>query len=148
MIVEINYLLIGQLAEQAGTTKDTIRHYDQMGLLKSRKRQAGSRHYSEYHPECIHRIKTIKEAQTVGFKLTEMRGSFNDYFDGTLDVDEQIVAVSAKLDQAQRQQRSLDRVIEQLTHRLSQLEQMKVANLQSIPRFEMDQMTDLPSQKK
>ena len=142
MIAEINYLLIGQLAEQAGTTKDTIRHYDQMGLLKSRKRQAGSRHYSEYHPECIHRIKTIKEAQTVGFKLTEMRGSFNDYFDGTLDVDEQIVAVSAKLDQAQRQQRSLDRVIEQLTHRLSQLEQMKVANLQSIPRFEMDQMTD------
>ena len=37
---DTSFLLIGALATQANTTKDTIRHYDEMGLLKSRKRQA------------------------------------------------------------------------------------------------------------
>lgn len=148
MHTEVNYLLIGELAKQAGTTKDTIRHYDQLGLLKSRKRQAGSRYYSEYHPECVHRIKTIKDAQTVGFKLTEIRGSFNDYYDGTLNVEEQIVTITEKLEQAQRQQRSLEMVIAQLTNRLSQLQQMKLANFQSIPRHDIEPLPNPPSQKK
>jgi DNA-binding transcriptional MerR regulator len=148
MQTEVHYLLIGELAKQAGTTKDTIRHYDQLGLLKSRKRQAGSRHYSEYHPECIHRIKTIKDAQTVGFKLTEMRGSFNDYYDGTLNVEEQIVTITEKLEQALKQQRSLDTVIMQLTNRLAQLEQMKLANFQSVPRCEIEDLSESPLREK
>ena len=46
MAPDTSFLLIGKLATTANTTKDTIRHYDQLGLLKSRKRQAGSRLYT------------------------------------------------------------------------------------------------------
>ena len=63
MALDISFLLIGELAAKANTTKDTVRHYEQLGLLKSRKRQAGSRLYTEFHPECIERIELIKSAQ-------------------------------------------------------------------------------------
>ena len=129
-----HYLLIGQLARAADTTKDTIRHYDELGLLKSRKRQAGSRLYTEYHPECIERIELIKGAQTIGFKLNEIKNGLNDYYDGTLDIDEQIQAISAKLEQAKRQQLTLTTVIGQLNERLTRLQQMKSENHQMIRR--------------
>lgn len=45
-----SFLLIGALAAQANTTKDTVRYYYEMGLLKSRQCQAGSRLYTEFHP--------------------------------------------------------------------------------------------------
>ncbi|WP_131668238.1 MerR family transcriptional regulator [Psychrobacter pygoscelis] len=131
---DIHYLLIGQLARAANTTKDTIRHYDELGLLKSRKRQAGSRLYTEYHPECIERIELIKGAQTIGFKLNEIKNGLNDYYDGTLDIDEQIQAISAKLEQAKRQQLTLTTVIGQLNERLIRLKQMKSDNYQMIRR--------------
>lgn len=126
MNTDADYLLIGQLVKQANTTKDTIRHYDQLGLLKSRKRQAGSRYYTEYHRQCIDRIKIIKEAQAVGFKLSEIKDSFNDYYDGNLDIDEQILTIQQKLQQARRQQRNLVSVIQQLTERLAVLNQLKL----------------------
>lgn len=132
MVSKDTYLLIGQLAKQANTTKDTIRHYDQLGLLKSRKRQAGSRHYTEYHPECIERIEMIKGAQAIGFKLTEIKSGLNNYYDGTLDIDEQSRAIREKLAQAERQQHSLAMVIEQLNQRLITLEQMKNNNLKTL----------------
>ena len=84
MAPDTAFLLIGTLAAQANTTKDTIRHYDQLGLLKSRKRQAGSRLYTEFHPECVERIELIKSAQAIGFTLTEIKDSLNDYYDVNL----------------------------------------------------------------
>ncbi len=50
MISDTSYLLVGRFILQANTTKDTVCHYDEMGLLKSRKRQSGSRLYNEFHP--------------------------------------------------------------------------------------------------
>ena len=101
---DTSFLLIGALAAQANTTKDTIRHYDEMGLLKSRKRQAGSRLYTEFHPECIERIKMIKDAQAIGFTLNEFKRHLNDYFNGTpLNIDKELITISEKLTEAKRQ---------------------------------------------
>ena len=97
------FLLIGTLAAQANTTKDTVRHYDELGLLKSRKRQAGSRLYTEFHPECIERIELIKSAQAIGFTLIEIKDSLNDYYDGNLDLDEQLILTEQKLEQVKKQ---------------------------------------------
>ena len=36
-------MLIGELAKAARVSKDTIRHYDALGLLITSERQAGSR---------------------------------------------------------------------------------------------------------
>lgn len=125
MASDTSFLLIGRLAIQANTTKDTIRHYDQLGLLKSRKRQAGSRLYTEFHPECIERIELIKSAQAIGFTLTEIKTSLDDYYDGNLGLDEQLSLTRQKLEQVSKQQANIKLMAEMLTERIEMLECMK-----------------------
>lgn len=125
MAPDTSFLLIGTLATQGNTTKDTVRHYDQLGLLKSRKRQAGSRLYTEFHPECIERIELIKSAQAIGFTLTEIKGSLNDYYDGQLDLDEQLSLTQQKLEQVKKQQANINRMVELLSERIEVLKLMK-----------------------
>ena len=125
MAPDTSFLLIGKLATTAHTTKDTIRHYDQLGLLKSRKRQAGSRLYTEFHPECIERIELIKSAQAIGFTLTEIKDSLNDYYDGQLDIDLQLSLTKQKLAQVKKQQATISLMIEMLAERIEILERMK-----------------------
>ena len=125
MAPDTAFLLIGTLATEANTTKDTIRHYDQLGLLKSRKRQAGSRLYTEFHPECVERIELIKSAQAIGFTLTEIKDSLNDYYDGQLDIDLQLSLTQQKLAQVKKQQTTINLMIEMLAERIEVLERMK-----------------------
>ena len=125
MAPDTSFLLIGKLATKANTTKDTIRHYDQLGLLKSRKCQAGSRLYTEFHPECVERIELIKSAQAIGFTLTEIKDSLNDYYDGQLDIDLQLNITQQKLIQIRKQQTTISLMIEMLTERIDILEHMK-----------------------
>lgn len=126
MAPDTAFLLIGTLAAKANTTKDTIRHYDQLGLLKSRKRQAGSRLYTEFHPECVERIELIKSAQAIGFTLTEIKDSLNDYYDGQLDIDLQLSLTQQKLAQVKKQQATISLMIEMLAERIEVLERMKM----------------------
>ncbi len=126
MTPDNSFLLIGALASRANTTKDTVRHYDDLGLLKSRKRQAGSRLYTEFHPECIERIELIKSAQVIGFTLTEIKNSLNDYYDGHLNLDDQLTLTKQKLEQVQKQQANINLMVELLTERITVLEDMKV----------------------
>lgn len=125
MAPDTSFLLIGKLASTANTTKDTIRHYDQLGLLKSRKRQAGSRLYTEFHPECVERIELIKSAQAIGFTLTEIKDSLNDYYDGQLDINLQLTITKQKLTQMIKQQATISLMVEMLTERIDILEKMK-----------------------
>ena len=125
MALDTSFLLIGELAAKANTTKDTVRHYEQLGLLKSRKRQAGSRLYTEFHPECIERIELIKSAQAIGFTLTEIKNSLNDYYDGHLDIDSQLVLTQQKLEQVKKQQANISIMVELLSERLDILGRMK-----------------------
>ena len=125
MASDKSFLLIGALATRANTTKDTIRHYDQLGLLKSRKRQAGSRLYTEFHPECIERIELIKSAQAIGFTLNEIKDSLNDYYDGQLDLNEQLNLTQQKLEQVKKQQANINLMVDMLTERIITLTRMK-----------------------
>ena len=128
MAPDTSFLLIGALATTANTTKDTVRHYEQLGLLKSRKRQAGSRLYTEFHPECVERIELIKSAQAIGFTLAEIRDSLNDYYDGQLDVGLQLMLTQQKLAQVQKQQANISIMVELLSERIEVLERMKADN--------------------
>ncbi len=122
---DTTFLLIGKLAALANTTKDTVRHYDELGLLKSRKRQAGSRLYTEFHIESVERIELIKSAQAIGFTLTEIKNSLDDYYDGNLDLDEQLNVTKQKLEQVKKQQANINLMVEMLSQRIAMLERMK-----------------------
>ncbi len=129
---DIAFLLIGELATKANTTKDTVRHYQELGLLKSRKRQAGSRLYTEFHPECVERIELIKSAQTVGFTLNEIKDGFDDFYNGRIGLDEQLAFTQKKLDQVLKQQANTNLMVDLLAERIKMLEEMKTQGTQKI----------------
>ncbi len=59
----------GQLASLAGVSTDTLRHYERMGLLSSRRASNG---YREYPAEALARVRLVRHALAVGFSLDEL----------------------------------------------------------------------------
>lgn len=62
---------IGALAEQTGVHVETIRYYQNLGLMPKPTRAHGS--VRRYGPEAADRLRFIKRAQALGFSLEEVR---------------------------------------------------------------------------
>jgi DNA-binding transcriptional MerR regulator len=64
-------LLIGQLAKEAGVKADTLRFYEKQNLLpKPARTPAGYRVYDE---QALKQLRFIKQAQSLGFMLDEIK---------------------------------------------------------------------------
>ena len=65
-------MLIGEVAREAGVSRDTVRLYTRLGLVACTPRRAGSRLYADYDASAVELVKGIKTAQSIGFTLSEM----------------------------------------------------------------------------
>lgn len=90
-------MLINELAKATSISKDSIRHYQEMGLLEVEQRAAGSRSYNHYPEINLDRIDIIKSGKSMGFTLKEISTHINAYFSGHLTTDEQIKIFEDKL---------------------------------------------------
>lgn len=64
-------MTVSELAQRAGTTADTIRYYERIGLLPEAERSpAGYRLFTE---EDTRRVAFVKRAQRFGLQLDEIR---------------------------------------------------------------------------
>lgn len=62
---------IGELAKLAGNSVETIRYYEQRGLLKPAGRKASG--YRIYNDESLKTLSFLKRAQNLGFSLSEIK---------------------------------------------------------------------------
>ncbi|WP_082522277.1 MerR family transcriptional regulator [Acidovorax sp. Root402] len=62
---------IGELAQRTGTTPKAIRLYEARGLLGTVARAGSYRHYGEAD---VARVLLIRQAQALGFRLSELDG--------------------------------------------------------------------------
>lgn len=62
---------IGQLAKVSGSSIDTIRYYEKLGLLPLAERKKSG--YRLYPMESAGRLRFIRQAQAAGFRLDEIR---------------------------------------------------------------------------
>jgi DNA-binding transcriptional MerR regulator len=62
---------IGEAAKLAGVSVDTIRFYQRLGLIKSAARTAGG--YRLFDGEQIRDLRFVRQAQELGFSLTEVK---------------------------------------------------------------------------
>ncbi|MDI4633055.1 MerR family transcriptional regulator [Pelomonas sp. V22] len=60
---------IGELAEQSGLSRDTLRFYEKRGLLRPRRNDNG---YRDYAPEALQWLRYLRTAQSLGFSLAEI----------------------------------------------------------------------------
>ena len=60
---------IGEVANQAGVSVDTVRFYERVGVLPAAARTASG--YRDYAPDTVGRIRLTRELQAIGFTLTD-----------------------------------------------------------------------------
>lgn len=71
-------MLIGEVVKESGLTRDTIRYYEQRGLIEEPIRRENN--YKDYGQDTVRRLAFIKDMQGVGFTLRET-GEFLQLFD-------------------------------------------------------------------
>src|SRR6266850_3914821 len=67
---ENNFYRSGELAELAGVSTDTLRHYESKGVLARPLRKAND--YRQYPAAALQRVRLIRRALAVGFTLDEL----------------------------------------------------------------------------
>jgi DNA-binding transcriptional MerR regulator len=63
-------MLIGELAQRAGTSARTLRYYEQHGLVRPQRDANGYRRYDEAELRVVHEIRALL---AVGFGLDDIR---------------------------------------------------------------------------
>ena len=101
----------GRLAELAGVSKDTLRHYERKGLLASRRAPNG---YREYDAEALGRIQLVRRALSVGVTLDELARLVHIREVGGRPCREVRALAAAKLESMEAQLRDLTLLRDQL----------------------------------
>jgi DNA-binding transcriptional MerR regulator len=114
-------MLISQLAQATGTTKDTIRHYHQQGLLIVEQRPAGSRFYNDYPHENIERIATIRYGKAMGFTLSEIASLQATYYSGEWSTQDQIQILHEKLLLIEQKIQDLEQIKTSIQNKISMI---------------------------
>jgi len=85
---------VGDLADAAGVSADTLRHYERKGVLRP---QRSSNGYREYPAHALERVRMIRQALAVGFTLDELAAVFRVFDGGGAPCHEVRRLASAKL---------------------------------------------------
>ncbi|MGY3571825.1 MerR family transcriptional regulator [Vibrio sp. SCSIO 43135] len=102
---------ISELCKQTGLSKDGIRHYEQLGLIYSERKPAGSRYYQDYADSSLLRIDMIQCGKSCGFTLKEIKTIFDSAASDELSIAELRPFLIQKL--------------EELDHKAQEIEKMK-----------------------
>ena len=82
-------MLIGELAQKSGVSRDTVRYYEKFGLIRSTSRFDNN--YKIFSENTVFLIRFIRVCQGLGFTLNEIRSDLMNFLenDGSfLDVED------------------------------------------------------------
>ncbi|MDI6835981.1 MerR family transcriptional regulator [Ciceribacter thiooxidans] len=106
-------MTIGKFAAAGGVGVETVRFYQRKGLLKTPKRLEGGRRYGS---EDLRQLQFIRQAQTAGFTLEEIRELLElDAGDDRARVREaatiRLAALNARILELNRTREALERLV-------------------------------------
>jgi DNA-binding transcriptional MerR regulator len=107
---------IGELAEQSGLSRDTLRFYEKRGLLRPRRSSNG---YRDYAPEALDWLRYLRTAQSLGFSLTEIEADLPLLAEGEAAAPALREALRRKLAELDVRITALQALREELALRLS-----------------------------
>lgn len=92
---------IGELALATEVSRDTLRFYEQRGLIRAARRDNGYRHYA---PETVQLVGYIRLAQRLGFSLAEIGENLPALWDAPAPeaalaqlLSDKVVAIDARI---------------------------------------------------
>ncbi|MBF6173680.1 MerR family transcriptional regulator [Nocardia blacklockiae] len=111
-------MLIGELAERAGTSTRTLRYYEQQGLVRPERSSSGYRVYDEGELRVVRKIRALLE---LGFELADTRPfvtCLRSGFDSGDECPESVESLRRKLAEVDEAMDRLADVRKRLTERL------------------------------
>lgn len=91
-------MLIGDLVKKTGLSKDTIRYYEKMGLIKVNKKERRENNYKEYSNDILVRLTLVKRLKLLGFTLNEISDVIDILLGETNPCAEILGTVDTKMD--------------------------------------------------
>ena len=113
------FMLISELSQKTGVSKDTLRFYEKIGLLDSTNRR-GENNYRNYDNEAVSRLEFIKHGKALGFKLSEIRKAMDEW-----DI----------LSTEDKAQLTRDKIVE-MDEKIGQLQEFKYHLIEKLKRLE------------
>lgn len=114
-------IAIGKLAEAAATKVQTVRYYEEIGLIKPFTRSQGG--HRLYAPEHLRRLKFIRHARELGFGVDAIRKLLNlsDNPDTSCEAADiiargQLEQVEIRLEKLKALRKELKRMVEECGH--------------------------------
>jgi len=120
-------MLINEIARIAGMSKDGIRHYEEMGLIASTPREAGSRTYRDYDPAGLDTIEKVRQAQRLGFSLKEIGPLLQAHGTANLSPEETVGFLEARLVVIREKQAALREVEDFILAKLARYRRAKAS---------------------
>lgn len=112
---------IHELAKKAGIAPHTIRYYEKEGLLDDRFIQRGQNNYRYYTHEALDRLAMIKQGQSAGFTLSEIRILIQAWDADELTSEKQIDYLEEKLAQLKQKIAELSQIEQYIETKLGRL---------------------------
>jgi len=114
---------ISELAEKTGLKPHTIRFYEKEGLLDARYVRRGENNYRDYCEDAIQRLMQIKQAQSAGFTISELKELAEAYDAGSLTTRKHVMYIRRKVEAIGRKIAELEQIQTHLTSKLMIMEQ-------------------------
>ncbi len=115
-------MLIGELAQKTGLSKDTIRFYEKIGLIMPSHRKVGSG-YKEYDDATIDRLVFIGHAKALGFTLKEIEQAINPWREGEFSKNEKLQILKGKIHELDQKIEQFNNIRNHLITKLNKVEQ-------------------------
>jgi MerR family transcriptional regulator, copper efflux regulator len=105
-------MLISDFARVTGLTRDTVRFYTRLGLLRLRTNGKGGRHpYSVFTDEDVRAAEVIRISQSLGMSLKEIAAFNEERREGHLTCERRVEIMSAQLARLEAKATELETMI-------------------------------------
>lgn len=118
-------MLIQEVCKRTGFSRDTIRYYEKIGLIKIHKKQRRQNNYKEYPEEVIERLGIIQRARHLGFTLNEIGSLIESWLSKSLTKEERIGLFKSRIDLIDQKIDKLNEIRSYLQERINQVKKEK-----------------------
>ena len=110
---------IGELSKKSGFSKDTIRFYEKIGLIKLEDDQRERYQFKDYSEGVLKRLAAIRKMKDYGFTLQETRGLFLLFEEGVLEpargkrfVERKIIRIEQQINELMAMKTKLQEIVD------------------------------------
>ena len=105
---------IGELSKRSGFSRDTIRFYEKMGLIRLHDRNRNRRQFKDYPEGVLRRLLAIRQIKDYGFTLQETLGVLILFEEGVLEPERGLRFVKRKIEGIDQKIREMTAVRDRL----------------------------------